>query len=129
MVHIESHRPHPSTVKDIDPALTLGEDIAKLVIDWTHINRIKRIDEIGVHLQGTVIAPSDLQQLLGSLLMDVTSKDSKITVEKHDVKHFCHEHHVTHSKKCHICGADSIRELPRIQVRLKAKDRKAEIHL
>lgn len=130
MVHAENHGPRSSTVKGIDPALTLGEDIAKFVIDWTHINGIKKIDSIRVDLHGTSISAGDLEQLLSSLLSDVTSKGSDISVGSQAVKHICHEHHVTHDReKCHICGKNILHEMPRIRIQLKAKDRKAEIHL
>ncbi len=130
MVHIELPRPRPSSVINIDPAVTLGQDVAKLVIDWMHISRIKKIDELSVHLQGTAIDSEDLKQLLEALLMDMISEKAEIKVERKPVKYFCHEHHVTtHEKKCHVCGQNIIRELPKIHIQIKAKDKKAEIHI
>jgi len=129
MKHVPPKQVRSSTVKGIDPALTLSQDIAKFVIDWVHISKIKRIDSITVSIEGTEIEPADLQQLLQGMFMETAAENSKINVKKSDVKHFCKEHHISFKKKCSICGMQGIRELPRIKVRLQSKEKKAEIHI
>jgi Zn finger protein HypA/HybF involved in hydrogenase expression len=129
MKHMPAPRVRSSTVRNIDPVLTISQDIAKFVVDWAHITKIKKIDEIGVHIEGTNMEEEDLKEMLTAVLMETAGEKAKISVKKERVKHLCHEHHVTFEKKCPICGLEGIKELPKIKVQIKAKGKKAEIQI
>ena len=64
---VEKNIVRPSPIREIDPALTLSQDISKFIVDWVHISKVKKVDEIKVVIHGTEVSETDLQELLRRL--------------------------------------------------------------
>jgi len=54
-------------IKEIDPTISIGQDIVKFVLDWIAVNKIKKVDKIEINLRSKNIQSDDLEEFLGFL--------------------------------------------------------------
>lgn len=117
-------------IQNLDPAITLSQDIARFVVDWAHISGIHKVDKILIHIGGVEVKSSDLKQLLKALLIQTPGEGSEIEVNETHGRYKCRHYHISSEKKCAVCGSEhNIQVLPNIKMVIEAGKKKAELHI
>lgn len=115
--------------KTIDPTLLLSEEIAKFIMDWSAVNKLKKIDKIEVIMRISKIHADDLKKTISWILFKTPAEKADLEVKVLPGKYRCHwESHITHFEhSCHICGSPSSYPLPMIKLRITSGKKTAEI--